>query len=49
MDNRLATIDGDDGYTGVKPQHRYDTCPPRHRPSPSFRFVFIVIKIILFS
>ncbi len=35
---RLAAIDGDDGYTGVKPQHRYVTCPPWHRPSPSFRF-----------
>ncbi len=43
---RLAAIDGDDGYTGVKPQHRYVTCPPRHRPSPSFRFFFIVIQII---
>ncbi len=28
---RLAAIDGDDGYTGVKPQHRYVTCPPWHR------------------
>ncbi len=35
---RLAAIDGDDGYTGVKPQHRYVTCPLRHRPPPSFRF-----------
>ncbi len=35
---RLAAIDGDDGYTGVKPQHRYVTCPPWHHPSPSFRF-----------
>ncbi len=43
--NRLAAIDGDDGYTGVKPQHRYVTFPPWHRPSPLFRF-FIVIKII---
>ncbi len=33
---RLAAIDGDDGYTGVKPQHRYVTYPPWHRPSPSF-------------
>ncbi len=24
-------IDGDDGYTGVKPQHYYVTCPPWHR------------------
>ncbi len=35
---RLAAIDGDDGYTGVKPQHRYVTCSPWHRLSPSFRF-----------
>ncbi len=28
---RLAAIDGDDGYTGVKPQHRYVTHPPWHR------------------
>ncbi len=28
---RLAEIDGDDGYTGFKPQHRYVTCPPWHR------------------
>ncbi len=38
VDRRLAAIDGDDGYTGVKPQHRYVTCPLWHRPSPSFRF-----------
>ncbi len=31
VDNRLAAIDGDDGYTGVKPQHRYVTCPQWHR------------------
>ncbi len=37
---RLAAIDGDDGYTGVKPQHRYVTCPPWHRPTPSFRFFY---------
>ncbi len=36
--SRLAAIDGDDGYTGVKPQHRYVTCLPWHRLSPSFRF-----------
>ncbi len=36
----LATIDGDDGYTGVKPQHRYVTCSPWHRPPPLFRFFF---------
>ncbi len=35
---RLAVIDGDGGYTSVKPQHRYVTCPPWHRPPPSFRF-----------
>ncbi len=28
---RLAAIEGDDSYTGVKPQHRYVTCPPWHR------------------
>ncbi len=33
---RLATIDSDDGYTGVKPQHRYVTRPPRHRPTDFF-------------
>ncbi len=38
--NRLAAIDGDDGYTGVKPQHRYVTCSPWHRLSPSFRFFY---------
>ncbi len=38
--SRLAAIDGDDGYTGVKPQQRYVTCPPWHRPSPSFRYFF---------
>ncbi len=37
---RLAAIDGDDGYTGVKPQHRYVTCPTWHHPTPSFRFFF---------
>ncbi len=31
---RLAAIDGDDGYTGVKPQHRYGTIP--HRPFDFF-------------
>ncbi len=46
---RLAVIDGDGGYTSVKPQHRCVTCPPQHRPPPSFRFFFIVIQIILFS
>ncbi len=35
---RLAAIDVDDGYTGVKPQHRYVTCPPWHRAPPSFIF-----------
>ncbi len=41
MENaRLAAIDGDGGYTGVKPQHRYVTCPPWHSPSPSFRFFY---------
>ncbi len=28
---RLAAIDGDDRYTGVKPQHSYVTRPPWHR------------------
>ncbi len=37
---RLAAIDGDDGYTGVKPQHRYVTCSPWHHPSTSFRIFF---------
>ncbi len=27
MDTRLAAIDGAGGDTGVKPQHRYVTCP----------------------
>ncbi len=27
---RLAAIDSDDSYTGVKPQHRYVTRPPSH-------------------
>ncbi len=38
---RLAAIDSDDGYTGVKPQHRYVTYPPWHRPSPSLRFYLL--------
>ncbi len=38
--NRLAAIDGNGDYTGVKPQHRYTTCPPRHR---HLDFFFIVI------
>ncbi len=35
---RLAAIDGDGSYTGVKPQLRYVTCPPWHRLPPPFRF-----------
>ncbi len=38
--SRLAAIDGVGGDTGVKPQHRYVTCPLRHRPTLSFRFFF---------
>ncbi len=37
---KLAAIDGVGGDTGVKTQHRYVTCPPRHRPPPSFRFFY---------
>ncbi len=29
---RLAVIDGDGGYTSVKPQHRCVTCPPSTVP-----------------
>ncbi len=47
VDNRLAAIDGDDGYTGVKPQHRYVTS--HSVCGQSLRFFFIVIKIISFS
>ncbi len=48
--SRLAAIDGDDGYTSVKPQHCYITCPLWHSPTPSFRFYFfIVIQTNLFS
>ncbi len=36
---RLAAIDGDDGYTGVKPQHCYITCPP-WRPHRCFDFFY---------
>ncbi len=37
--DRLAAIDGDDGYTGVKPQHRYVTCPlwQRTKRAPNAR------------
>ncbi len=37
---RLAAIDGVGGDTGVKPQHRYVTCPPRHHPPPLLRFFY---------
>ncbi len=38
LHHMLAAIDGDDGYTGVKPQHRYVPCsrgtvPHRHLDS----------------
>ncbi len=38
---RLAAIDGDGGYTGVKPQHRYVTYSPWHRPPDYFFFIVI--------
>ncbi len=43
--SRFAAIDGVGGDTGVKPQHRYVTCPPQHRPHRRLDF-FIVIQII---
>ncbi len=49
VDTRLAAIDGDGGYTGVKPQNYCVTCPPRYRPPPPFRFFFYSKKNILFS
>ncbi len=33
-------IDCVGGDTGVNPQHRYVTCPLRHRPLPLFRFFY---------
>ncbi len=49
VSNRLAAIDGDDGYTGVKPQHVTSLAHGGTVLLDCVFFFFIVIQINSFS